>query len=196
MRQCFSFRSEALIDEVKQYFDKYGIICRDYTEIVPFIKEVKPAGKIGLSFHEVNYLLYKLLGQRGELKDMENPTTLFKAVKNSVELENLRKYYLLDSVKLTKFLFWMKKNVGKITMDEYSVAMKLDSMRAEIDGFFELSFPTISAYKENAAMMHYSATETDKKNIEPEATVSGRFRRTVCRRHYRCDQNDCIRTCY
>ena len=53
-------------------------------------------------------------------------------------------------------------------MDEYSVAMKLDSMRAEIDGFFELSFPTISAYKENAAMMHYSATETDKKNIEPE----------------------------
>ena len=99
---------------------------------------------------------------------MENPTTLFKAVKNSVELENLRKYYLLDSVKLTKFLFWMKKNVGKIPMDEYSVAMKLDSMRAEIDGFFELSFPTISAYKENAAMMHYSATETDKKNIEPE----------------------------
>lgn len=161
-------QKEALTDEVKQYFDKYGIICRDYTEIVPFIKEVKPAGKIGLSFHEVNYLLYKLLGQRGELKDMENPTTLFKAVKNSVELENLRKYYLLDSVKLTKFLFWMKKNVGKIPMDEYSVAMKLDSMRAEIDGFFELSFPTISAYKENAAMMHYSATETDKKNIEPE----------------------------
>lgn len=161
-------QKKALSEEVEQYFAKYGISVRDYAEIIPFIKETGLNGKVGCAFHEVNYLLYKLLEQRGELTDMDNPTTLFKAVKNNVELENLRKYYLLDSVQLTKFLFWMKNNVGKIPMDEYSVAMKLDSMRATIDGFFELSFPTISAYKENAAMMHYSATQEDKKEIMPE----------------------------
>ena len=53
-------QKEALTDDVIRYFEKYGIICKDYTEIVPFIKEVKLTGKVGISFHEVNYLLYKL----------------------------------------------------------------------------------------------------------------------------------------
>ena len=120
------------------------------------------------AYSEINYLLYKLLEKRGELLDRENPTSILKAIKNPVELENIRKYYLLDSVVLTKFLFWMKKNAGKQPMDEYSVAMKLDRMRSEIEGFLDLSFPTISAFKENAAMMHYSATKEDKKDIDTD----------------------------
>lgn len=161
-------QKEALTEEVRAYFNQYGIVCKDYTDVIPFLQGMKNEGRIGCSFKDINYLLYKLLGQIGELHDMENPTTKFKAVKNSVELENIRKYYLLDSVVLTRFLFWMKKNAGKVPMDEYSVAQKLDGMRAEIEGYLDLSFPTISAYKENAAMMHYSATAEDKKVIEAE----------------------------
>ena len=62
----------------------------------------------------------------------------------------------------------MKENVGKIPMDELCVAAKLDGMRAEIPGFLDLSFPTISAYKSNAAMAHYSATEAHFSKIEAE----------------------------
>lgn len=161
-------QKEAVSEEVNAYLSRYGIICKDYSELVPFLENVKPEGKIGCSYGAVNFSVYKLLEKHGQLQDMENPTTHFKAVKNAVELENIRKYYLLDSVALTKFLFWMKKNAGREPMDEYSVAMKLDGMRAEIEGFLDLSFPTISAYKENAAMMHYSATPTDKKQIEAD----------------------------
>ena len=78
-------------EEVKAYFGKYGITCREYSEIVPFLQETELAGKVGCSYREVNYLLYKLLEKHGELQNMENPTTYFKAVKNSVELENIRK---------------------------------------------------------------------------------------------------------
>ncbi len=53
-------------------------------------------------------------------------------------------------------------------MDELSVAAKLDGMRAEIPGFLDLSFPTISAYKANAAMAHYSATEEHFSRIDAE----------------------------
>ncbi|MBQ3790819.1 MAG: M24 family metallopeptidase, partial [Lachnospiraceae bacterium] len=45
---------------------------------------------------------------------------------------------------------------------------KLDAMRAELPGFIELSFPTISAYGPNAAMMHYEATEEDHAQILAE----------------------------
>lgn len=62
----------------------------------------------------------------------------------------------------------MKENVGKVPMDELSVAKKLDSMRSEISGFLDLSFETISAYKSNAAMAHYSATQEQSSDIQAE----------------------------
>ncbi len=161
-------QAKALTEEAKAHFEKYGVLVKDYTEIVAYLEQCVLNGKVMCACNDINYLLYKLMGKRGELLNRENPTALLKAIKNEVELENIRKYYLLDSVALTKFLFWMKKNAGKQPMDEYSVAMKLDHMRSEIEGFLDLSFPTISAYKENAAMMHYSATEDDKKEIEAE----------------------------
>ena len=37
------------------------------------------------------------------------------------------------------------------------MGQKIDSFRKEINEFLDYSFPTICAYKENAAMMHYSA---------------------------------------
>lgn len=161
-------QAKALTKEAKAHFDKYGVQVRDYTEIVDFLEHYELQGKVMCACNDMNYLLFKVLEKRGTILDRENPTAILKAVKNSVELENLRKYYLLDSVVLTKFLFWMKKNAGKQPMDEYSAAMKLDKMRSEIEGFLDLSFPTISAFKENAAMMHYSATKEDKKDIDTD----------------------------
>lgn len=161
-------QNKALTDTAKSHFEKCGVIVKDYTEIVAFLEQCELQGKVMCACDDINYLLYKLLYNRGEIVDRENPTAMLKAIKNAVELENIRKYYLLDSVVLTKFLFWMKKNAGKQPMDEYSAAMKLDKMRSELDGFLDLSFPTISAFKENAAMMHYSATPEDKKDIDTD----------------------------
>jgi Xaa-Pro aminopeptidase len=69
----------------------------------------------------------------------------------------MRKIYEKDSRAVTKFIFWLKKNLGKIDITEVSAADYLESLRREIPEFIELSFPTISAYGENAAMMHYEA---------------------------------------
>lgn len=113
-------------------------------------------------------MLYKLVQSRAELVDKNNPTEVLKAVKNPVELEHIRDCYIKDSAVLTKFLFWMKENAGKVPMDELSVAAKLDSMRAKLPGFLDLSFPTISAYKANAAMAHYSADEENFSTIEAD----------------------------
>lgn len=169
MEEAVLFVQEAaLTDEMRDYFRKNGIVCRDYGELAGFLADCALQGKIWCAEGDINYLLYKLVTKRGEIIGKESPIGLLKAVKNPVELENIRKYYLLDSAVLTKFLFWMKKNAGREPMDEYSAAKKLDGMRAEIDGFIELSFDTISAYGANAAMMHYEATAEDKAEIRPE----------------------------
>lgn len=161
-------QQDALTDEMRDYFRENNIACRDYGELVGFLSDCALQGKIWCAEADISYLLYKLVTKRGEIIGKDSPIGLLKAVKNPVELENIRKYYLLDSVALTKFLFWMKKNAGREPMDEYSAAKKLDGMRAEIDGFIELSFDTISAYGANAAMMHYEATAEEKAEIRPE----------------------------
>ncbi len=161
-------QKKAVTEEVAAYLKKNGIVCKDYNEIVPFIQQCTLKGKIWCAVTDINYLLYQLAAERGELIEKANPTELLKAVKNPVELENIRKYYLLDSVVLTKFLFWVKEHIGKEPLDEYGLAVKLDAMRSEIEGFLDISFDTISAYGANAAMMHYEATQTQSAQLKPE----------------------------
>ena len=65
-------------------------------------------------------------------------------------------------------MYWLKKNIGKIPMDEISVSDHLWELCKEQEGCLDLSFPTISAYGANAAMCHYSATEESNARLEPK----------------------------
>ena len=92
-------------------------------------------------------------------------------MKNKTELKNIREVYLKDSLAVCRFMYWLKKNVGKIPMTELSAAEYMDNLRRETEGFLDLSFPTICGYKENAAMMHYQATEENHKELEAEGML-------------------------
>lgn len=161
-------QEEALTEEAKQYFNENNVVIKSYSEFTYFLEHCEITGKIWYAEEDINYLLYKCIEKRGASVDLENPTTLLKAVKTPVELEHIRNYYLLDSVVLTKFLFWMKENAGTTPVNEFQAAKKLDAMRAEIDGFLDLSFGTISAYEANAAMAHYSADKEHSASIRAE----------------------------
>ncbi len=103
--------------------------------------------------------------------DATNPTVLFKAMKNPVEIENLRKAHIKDGVAFTKFMYWLKTNIGKIEITEISASDYLEDRRREQEGFIELSFDTICAYKANAAMMHYSANQDSNALLMPEGLL-------------------------
>ena len=169
-------QEKEVTDEVRAYCDKVGIELKDYHEIMNFISEVKLDGNVLCDKRNTNFLTYKtLLGRTKEagvlLKNEKDPTEIMKAVKNETELKNIREVYLKDSVVLTKFIYWVKKNVGKIPMTEYTAAEKLDGMRAALPGFIELSFPTISAYKANAAMAHYEATKDNAAEVKADGML-------------------------
>lgn len=156
-------QEKELTDEVRDYCARQDVILRGYDELISYIDDLKLSGNVLCDKRNTNYLTFKVLFEKAEnfgvkLKNFRDPTEDMKAGKNDIELRNIREVYLRDSAKLTEFIFWVKNNVGKIPMTEYSAAMKLDSMRAELPGFIELSFPTISAYNANAAMAHYEAT--------------------------------------
>lgn len=163
---------EALNEEVSAHLNGAGVIVREYGEVVSFLETEMPAGDAVLTdMRHCNYTLYKKVSDKCSAVNKKNPTELMKAIKNPVELENMKRVYLQDSVALTKFIYWVKKNVGKMEITEITAAEYLDNLRREIPGFLDLSFPTISGYNANAAMMHYEATSESHAVLAPEGML-------------------------
>lgn len=160
-------QEKALSREVSKYLEGLGMELHPYDAVYAFVKEMK-GGKILLEKSHVNYTICRSLAQENTLIDAMNPASPLKAVKNPVEMENIRRAHIKDGVAVTKYIYWLKKNIGKIPMDELSVAEKLESLRKEQEGYIEPSFETISAYGANAAMCHYQPTQEDHAKLKAE----------------------------
>lgn len=144
-----------------------GVKVLAYEDMVAFLEKL-PKQKVLVDKGNISAIVTTVLGKECEVVYGKNPTNLLKAMKNPVEIANMKHYYLQDSVALTKFIYWVKHHPDKESLTELAAAAKLDSLRAEIPGFIELSFPTISAYQANAAMMHYDATEENQAHLATE----------------------------
>ncbi|MDO4292747.1 MAG: aminopeptidase P family protein [Eubacteriales bacterium] len=171
-RECHLFLQEGEVTEdLRAHAAKYGIVLHPYEETASWLSACPVSGKVLCDEGNVSYAFYKLLSSRAEVIGAASPTELLKAVKNETELANMKQVYLKDSAAVCRFIYWVKKNVGKIPMTEYTAAMHLDGLRAQIDGYLDLSFPTISAYGANAAMMHYEATKESAAALEPRGML-------------------------
>lgn len=164
-------RPAARSAQVVQAFEQSGIRVLDYADLIAFLSNMKEGRTMQLDPYHCNYAMYKMVQARCEILEKDNPTQLLKAVKNETELTHLRSTYIKDSVAVTRFIYWLKQRVGKEHITEYSAARYLDHLRSELDGYLEPSFSTISAYQENAAMMHYEADKDNCRSIEPEGML-------------------------
>lgn len=171
-KQVFFVQDGAMNEAAKAHFAENGIAVRSYDEVVAFLEKDAGSGtKILVDKRHCSYQLYKETEKHAKLIEGKNPTELLKAIKNETELANMEQIYIKDSVAVTKFIYWLKKNIGKTEITEISAAEYLDNLRRQIPEFLDLSFPTISGYKENAAMMHYEATEENHKVLAPEGML-------------------------
>ncbi|MCM1102297.1 MAG: aminopeptidase P family protein [Clostridium sp.] len=161
-------QEKAVGEDVRAGLAQSHVQVRDYGDIFSYLEEMAPGQKVLADMRYCNYALYRALADRHTIVEGKNPTEAFKAVKNPVELARMREIYLKDSVALTKFIYWLKTNIGKREITEVSAADKLEELRREIPEFLDLSFPTIAGYGPNAAMMHYEATEADCATLRPE----------------------------
>ena len=163
------FIQEKVLDEkVKEYLEAKHIQVEEYGTIVSYLEQLPAGRRVLIDRRHCSYVLYKVLAAKQAPVEKNNPTEALKAVKNPVELANMEEIYLKDSVALTKFIYWLKTNIGKMEITELSAADYLEKLRREIPECTGLSFPSISAYGANAAMMHYEPTEESHAVLKPE----------------------------
>lgn len=141
--------------ELREKFLSDGIDIKAYDEIYSGLKSIDANASILFDPEKTNVRLYGSMPQTAAKIEASSLVTPLKAVKNEVEIENIKDAYIKDGVALVKLFKWLKENAatGKIT--ETGVDKKGEEFRKQLPLFVELSFETISAYKEHAAMMHY-----------------------------------------
>ena len=163
MSQMHLYINEAkLSEEMKAQFAKDNILLHPYNDIYEDVKMIEEEESVLIDPARLNYALYSNIPDGVKKIEQRNPEVLFKAVKNPVEIENIRKAQIKDSVAHVRFMKWLKENVGKIRITEMSAAEKLDEFRMEMGNFIRPSFEPISSYGEHCALMHYtSSQETD-----------------------------------
>lgn len=162
---------KALSEQVKEYLEQKQIRVEEYYHVHSFLEKLPKKQKVLIDQRYCSYAFYKTLQNGQEIVDTKNPTELLKAIKNPTELENMQDIYLKDSLAVTRFIYWLKTNIGKQEITEITAADYLEKLRREIPEFLQDSFPTISAYNANAAMMHYKTTEKNHAILKPEGLL-------------------------
>ena len=109
-------------------------------------------------------LVETLRAAGGKARVIDDPASLPKAVKNKAELDGARAAHIRDGAALTRFLAWFSQAAPKGALTEISAAQALETFRRENGDLRDISFPTISAFGEHAAIPHYRVTE--KTNLK------------------------------
>ena len=151
-----------LDDKLKAKLAKDGVNLHPYNDIYEDVKKFGSDVVAMIDPGKLNYALFNNIPENVKTVKKRNPAILMKAVKNPVEIENIRKAQIKDSVAHVRFMKWLKENVGKMKITEMSASDKLDEFRAEMGNFIRPSFEPISSFGEHGAIVHYtSSPETD-----------------------------------
>lgn len=170
MDETILFANKSKINgKVEESLKENGIKIQAYEEIINYVKNIDENSRIYLDKNRINSYIYSSIPEKCKIVSGTNISTNLKARKNPTEIKNQKNAYIKDGVALVKYFHWLDKNVGKEKITEYTAGEKLLEFRKEQENFIEPSFGTISGYKENAAMMHYSATEETALELKREA---------------------------
>lgn len=162
--------SSAFSEEITAALAKDGIVLKPYMDVYDELK-ILSGENLMYDPVKVNYALSQCVPEEVQVLPSDINEMIPKSVKNETELDNLRRVHIKDGVAVTRFMYWLKKNVGKMPISEISASDYLEKLRSDIDTYLDLSFDTISAYKANAAMMHYSAAPEIDTALEPSGML-------------------------
>jgi len=155
--------------EARKQMDESFVKMMPYEEFNNHLRTIKNE-KVLVSPNS-NQSIFEALKIDNKFVKAAVPGNIMKAQKNETELEGFRKVMVRDGVAMVKFLYWLTHNAGKETMNEYSIGKKLREYRAAGENFVGESFGSIVGYKDNGAMMHYSAKSEGSKEVTNDASI-------------------------
>ena len=158
--------SAKLSPELNNELKISGVTILPYDDFAPYFESLK--AKIWLDDRSASYWMLKSVAKFNQVLLKRSPILYRKAIKNSVEAEGARIAHMKDAVAMIHFSHWLEQN-WKNGLDEIAASDKLNLYRKEQVNLHGLSFPTISGYAANGAIIHYRATPETNKVIRDDS---------------------------
>lgn len=177
-----------LTAEVRDYLYSQGIAVAGYGNIWQALKEYDKSTLL-MQPSKCNVSACKAVAKEKAIFRADSPVAKMKAVKNEVEIEGFERAMLSEGAAMVNLLYWLKPAVEQGGVHELDVDRMLTEFRSEDHLFRGLSFATIAAYGENAAIVHYEPNEKDNALLEPKG-----FLLLDCGGQYDCGTTDITRT--
>ena len=150
---------------------KQGVSLSDYDNVFEFVATLSENTSVCITGNKINYKLLQTIPTACKIINVPSPVDLMKSVKNDVELAGFENAMLKDGIAMTKFFYWLEKNVPKGTVTELEIGKKLIECRSEQPFYVGESFSTIAGYAGNAAIIHYRATPETSVTVQPKGLL-------------------------
>ncbi len=161
---------EKLSKEVSVDLNRDNVVIDDYENFYPFLQTVK-SKKVFLDTGTAAHSVFNNLNAENEIIEGTSLVAHLKARKNEVEIAGFRKAMVKDGVALVEFLAWLRDNLGKTEITEYTVGRKLAEFRSKQSGFMGESFQPIVGYKNHGAIVHLSVGPDDALPLLPNGIL-------------------------
>ena len=155
--------------ELQTALEAEGVSFFDYQEMNAHLSQLPKDTTILIAPEKTNCMLREAIPSACKVKYGTGIVTVMKAAKNEGELEGIRQAHLRDGAAVVRWLCWLDQADFTEHHTEITLADKLTAFRAEGAHFQGLSFSTISAYKANSAIGHYSP----QPETTPRVTADG-----------------------
>ncbi|KOS69117.1 peptidase M24 [Lysinibacillus contaminans] len=167
--KCYLFIDSCKVPtSVKLELEAEGIELKANHEIQTLLENLSGGDAVILDTNKTNIRLYNAINSNTKKIESPNITTNLKAIKNEIEIKNLKWCEIKDGLAMMKFIKWLKNSVDKEEITEITAEERLEDFRKGEEGFVESSFDTIAGYKDHAAMMHYKANKETQYTLKNE----------------------------
>ena len=150
---------------IEKYLYDNNITVKPYFDFFEYIKIIKDKN-ILVDYNNISYQIINIIKNNNHVINKPNPTLLLKSIKNDREILNTKIAHIKDGVAFTRFFRYVKNQGLSLPNTEFSLGSLIDDLRKDQEGFVDISFDTICAYKDHGAMMHYKASEESSYQIE------------------------------
>lgn len=146
-----------LTPEVEAHLKSAGVTTRPYGSLTAELPALTSGAIVLLATTSASGAIESLL--KGHSIVASSPVAMLKAVKNDVQIANVRTSHVRDGVAMVRSLIEIEKAVASgRPLTEIDVAEILESNRRKGDLFYDLSFDSICGFGPNGAIVHYTAT--------------------------------------
>lgn len=158
---------EKLSRNDQEHLRHHHITIANNQDIIATLKLLPAGSSLFIDPKRTNAKLFNSIPTLVKIRQGISLVSHLKSIKNNTEINNFKQAMIKDGVALTRFMKWLKENLGKMTITELSAAKRLEQFRAEQEGFTGPSFDTISGYAANAALPHYTPNEQSDLTLQP-----------------------------